>query len=154
MTEYGGERQTTPAHVSDPAAGHERSDVTIGPLIAVAVVLTIGTAVVFVVLTFVMFVFERSEQRTDAPMPSIVEPPAPPAGPPLQPTFDHHPTLPSEDVVAMNRREAEILGSTGWVDRDRGIARIPIDEAMKLLAQQQQTSKPAATAPADQEARP
>lgn len=45
-----------------------------------------------------------------------------------------HQISPQEELL-QTRAEAEAtLGSYGWVDERTGIARIPIDEAMKLLA--------------------
>jgi hypothetical protein len=38
------------------------------------------------------------------------------------------------DSAAFNDRETEQLNSYGWVDRSRGIARIPIERAMDLIA--------------------
>ena len=38
--------------------------------------------------------------------------------------------------LKLNRREDERLSSTGWVDREGGIARIPIDQAIDILARQ------------------
>ena len=40
---------------------------------------------------------------------------------------------PGEDLATYRAREAAILESYGWVDRDAGIARIPIGQAMRLL---------------------
>jgi hypothetical protein len=35
----------------------------------------------------------------------------------------------------MRAEEDQILGSYGWIDRERGIVRVPIDRAITLLAQ-------------------
>lgn len=35
--------------------------------------------------------------------------------------------------IDMNGRAADLLSSYGWVDRDRGIVRVPIDVAFELL---------------------
>ena len=40
-----------------------------------------------------------------------------------------------EALKRMRAEEDQILGSYGWVDKDKGIVRIPIDRAMELLAQ-------------------
>lgn len=44
-------------------------------------------------------------------------------------------TSPYRDLAAVRRTEEAELGKLAWVDRARGIARIPIGEAMKLIAQ-------------------
>jgi hypothetical protein len=44
-------------------------------------------------------------------------------------------TSPHEDLAAVRRAEEAELEKLAWVDRAKGIARIPIEEAMKLVAQ-------------------
>jgi hypothetical protein len=44
-------------------------------------------------------------------------------------------TSPSDDLAKLLRRDRDRLGSTGWVDRDHGIAHIPIDRAMQMMAE-------------------
>jgi hypothetical protein len=52
---------------------------------------------------------------------------APPPAPQLQPD-------PVRDLATLREREQEALTTYGWVDRNQGIARIPIERAMQLLA--------------------
>lgn len=42
---------------------------------------------------------------------------------------------PESDLAAFRSKEAEELTALGWIDRPAGIARIPIEDAMKLIAQ-------------------
>jgi hypothetical protein len=44
-------------------------------------------------------------------------------------------TNPREDLRDLRAKEDAILESYGWVDRNAGVVRIPIDEAMKLTVQ-------------------
>ncbi len=48
---------------------------------------------------------------------------------------------PAHTLAAVQEREAADLEGFGWVDRDAGIARIPIEQAMRLLAERGWTSK-------------
>jgi hypothetical protein len=41
-------------------------------------------------------------------------------------------TDPRQDLANLRAREDQQLGSYGWVDRNAGVVRIPIDTAMKL----------------------
>jgi hypothetical protein len=41
---------------------------------------------------------------------------------------------PGRDIATLREEKQRILSSYGWVDRDRGIAHIPIDRAIVLLA--------------------
>lgn len=43
---------------------------------------------------------------------------------------------PAADLRAFRQRQEARLSSYGWVDRDKGIVRIPIEEAMHKLARQ------------------
>jgi hypothetical protein len=68
-----------------------------------------------------------------------------PAGPSLQP-------LPALDLARFRAEEELALGTYGWVDKDKGIVRIPIERAMGLLAERglpaAATTLPAAAQPA------
>ena len=142
---YEGEPQTTDAHVSDAPAGHETSDVELRPLIQIALVL-VGVAVLaHVALWLAMWSFERDERRED-PRPSPVADARPVTPEPrLQPSVQSHPTLPYEDVIAMRHADRQVLGSYGWVDRERGIARIPVERAMQQLLEESQRGGPPTT---------
>jgi hypothetical protein len=54
---------------------------------------------------------------------------------PVEPWEPPDPDQP-RDLQRHLQREQEVLTSSGWVDREQGIARIPIDEAMRHLAEQ------------------
>ncbi|MGY3443611.1 MULTISPECIES: hypothetical protein [unclassified Bradyrhizobium] len=40
---------------------------------------------------------------------------------------------PSDELERARREDAEMTGSYGWVDRDRGIVRVPIERAIEML---------------------
>ena len=42
---------------------------------------------------------------------------------------------PRDDRQRFERSEAQLAGSYGWTDRDRGTVRIPVSRAMELLVQ-------------------
>ncbi|MDN2566031.1 hypothetical protein N1F89_07345 [Aquibium sp. A9E412] len=42
---------------------------------------------------------------------------------------------PAADLARLRRAETEALDTLGWVDRQAGIARIPIEAAMRLVAE-------------------
>jgi hypothetical protein len=42
---------------------------------------------------------------------------------------------PQEDLKQVRERESQLLQGYGWIDRDAGVARIPIDRAMAILAE-------------------
>jgi hypothetical protein len=51
---------------------------------------------------------------------------------PPEPRLEAYPLAPRQVLRA---QEDEVLTTYGWVDKDRGIARIPIDRAMELLVE-------------------
>ncbi len=131
---------STNEHVSDhdleygptpPGAGHEHTDIdtSIGYKFALwlSVAMLIGAGIVYGTLWF----FEGRQQASDAVMQkyplAVSQEKAPPA-PNLQ-------TQPFKDIYMLRHSEAERLDSYGWVDKEGGIARIPIDRAMELTLQ-------------------
>jgi hypothetical protein len=59
-------------------------------------------------------------------------------------TFSPPPRLqpaPQPERAAYFAEKARQTGSYGWVDREAGIARIPLDEAMRLLATRRTAGK-------------
>ncbi len=60
------------------------------------------------------------------PLAPIDRPPSAMPSPPLQ-------SDPPRDLAALRAEKRAILGEYAWIDRDKGIVRIPIDRAMSLL---------------------
>jgi hypothetical protein len=65
---------------------------------------------------------------------------------PMAPPPPHLLPAPGTDLAAARAAADTRLASYGWVDRTAGIAHVPIDRAMALLVQRQQTP-PANTPP-------
>jgi hypothetical protein len=53
----------------------------------------------------------------------------------------------AEKLQAMRQQTTKALGSYGWVDKAKGVARIPIDDAMKLTVAELARKKPAPANP-------
>jgi len=51
-------------------------------------------------------------------------------------------TNPREDLADLRRAEDQVLGSYGWVDKDAGVVRIPIEEAMRLTLERGLPARP------------
>lgn len=83
-------------------------------------------AAVALVLVASGALFDVLAARRREPSPGPLAPPARVDAPRLE-------VVPGAELEALRREEAERLGSYGWVDRARGVARIPIDRAMDLL---------------------
>jgi hypothetical protein len=118
-----------------PAPGHtevdfERTDVDATALLKFAFGIVVATGAVVLLLWRLYFVFVAQEAaRQPAPPVMRADPAAmAPAGPSLQP-------LPSRDLARFRAEEDVVLGTYGWVDKEKGIVRIPIERAMRLLSE-------------------
>jgi hypothetical protein len=109
---------------------HEESDVDIrGILIFAAGLLVTAVGISFIVwLLFNYFNAREARQATpEFPLAATEEHRLPPE-PRLQ-------TDPRADLRELRDADQRTLTTYGWVDRNAGIVRIPIDEAMRLTIQ-------------------
>ena len=135
-------------HIVNPDTAHERSDVNVRALlwsVAIFVVFAIFTHFVIFLLFRWFANIERGNVRPQ--LTQIARPPnaAIPKNQPLLQPFpnpgredaipDPNTNTPVTDLVEMRKREDEILKKYGWVDQQRGVVHIPIDEAKKLALQ-------------------
>lgn len=120
-----------PATAADIAAGHELSDVHVAPLITFLIGLVVATAIVIVLLLGLFGYFtakaeKRDQQNPPAPLAELRE--APPA-----PHLQESPAL---DMHMMREQQESRLHRTEWIDEKEGIARIPIEQAMEIVAKE------------------
>jgi hypothetical protein len=126
---------------------HERSDVNVRALLWVVVILVVFAAVTHGLL-WVMFKHFAQAVRRDVrpPMTAIARPAG--AAIPQEPRLQPFPTterpgqvMPPNrdtaetDMAEMRRSEEEQLHTVGWVDKQNGIVRLPIDVAKQLVVQ-------------------
>ena len=106
---------------------HEESDVNIRAIFGFGAALLVVAVVVHLVIYVLFGFFDEREGRgapAEYPLAAAQENRVPPE-PRLQ-------TTPREDLSELRANEDAILSSYGWVDRNAGVVRIPIDAAMKL----------------------
>jgi len=110
---------------------HEESDVDIrGILVFAAGLLVTAIGISFIVWLLFNYFTAREARRQgtpEFPLAATEEHRLPPE-PRLQ-------TNPREDLRELLDTEQRTLTTYGWVDRNAGIVRIPIDEAMRLTIQ-------------------
>jgi len=107
-------------------AHHEESDANISGVFAFGVALTVVTIVIFFVVGGLFKYLDAREARQatpDYPLAATQENRLPPE-PRLQ-------INPRQDLADLRAREEQTLTGYSWVDRNAGIVRIPIDEAIK-----------------------
>jgi hypothetical protein len=116
------------SQTDNSAVHHEESDVNIRGILGFAAAL-FAVAVVIHVLIWVLFrYFEGSTARQQLqptyPLATQQEQRLPPE-PRLQ-------TNPRQDMLDLRAAEDQTLTTYGWVDKNAGVVRIPIEQAMKL----------------------
>lgn len=105
---------------------HESYAVAARRLHWIAAILAAGlTAIVLL-----MYLLAHTWLRTTEP-PLGTQPP--------EPRLQGHPAA---GLVAERAREQALLDSYAWVDRDAGIARIPVDRAMDIVARSSSSAQP------------
>jgi hypothetical protein len=120
------EHPENPDHLGHPEH-HEQSDVDIRGILGFGAGLLVVTAVVYLI---VLGLFRFFDGREGAPVPA--EYPLAAAEERREPPEPRLQTNPRQDLSDLRAKEDDLLGSYGWVDRNAGVVRIPIDAAMKL----------------------
>jgi hypothetical protein len=130
-TEHDHEYGPTPA-----GAKHEHTDIDPSVGYKFAMWLAVAMLLSFGVVYFTFRLFEGREraagrQAVIYPLAADMEPPTPN----LQ-------RQPFKDIYLLRQGENEKLTSYGWVDKDGGVTRIPIDRAMDVMLQRGFPSRP------------
>ena len=124
-------------HHADVA--HETSDVNIRAILTFGAGLILLGAVVYFVVWLLFGYLSRRENAASA---SPAYPLAVGQGDrlPPEPRLQEHPR---QDLKDLRASEDALLKSYGWVDKNQGVVRIPIEEAMRLTLQRGLASRPA-----------
>jgi len=125
------------SHPAGHGVGHETTDVDIRGIFAFGVGLLIIGLVIHVAVWLLFMFFAQREARRAAPeFPMAVgqETRVPPE-PRLQ-------TNPRQDLLELRSQEDAILDSYGWVDKNAGVVRIPVDRAMQLTLERGLPARP------------
>jgi hypothetical protein len=109
--------------------GHEQTTIQARVLVASAGLLVAVVIVCQVVLGLWLQGFKRKKEPANALYPGR---PAIDVDQFPQPRLQKTPPI---DLMGMKREEGARISSYGWVDKKAGIARIPVDRAMEILAQ-------------------
>jgi hypothetical protein len=117
--------------------GHEQSDAAIRPL-AMFLGALASSLVVVGVLVWLFF---------DVLLATVNNAPAESRNTPAateQPTQPQLQVSPRRDLEMLRQNEERVLHATEWIDHDRKIARIPVDDAMALIVERGLPMWPAA----------
>ena len=120
-----------PKRDSPPAAPtHYDAELDLKSIVGFGVALLVVTLIVLALMWAMGIAFKEAEQAKDhppSPMAEALIDPIPP-GPRLQPA-------PPRDMDELRAQDREALTTYGWVDRTSGVARIPIERALSILAE-------------------
>ncbi|HLW43937.1 MAG TPA: hypothetical protein VKS00_05565 [Candidatus Acidoferrales bacterium] len=104
---------------------HETRDAYLPALVILGGVMAMTIAVALIGMRFLFFSYAKARPAGPGEAPFVTQRVLPPE-PRLQPT-------PRRDLAAYLEAQTKELDTYGWVDRQNGVVRIPIDRAMQLL---------------------
>jgi hypothetical protein len=119
-------------HPLNPRMRHETTDINVWAVgkfaIALVVVTVVSLALVFGLMKF--FQSQEANSVANTVQPTKLFP---------QPQLQQTPIL---DLRAIRAEEDKILNGYGWVDQPKGVVRIPISDAIDILAKRGLPSRP------------
>ena len=121
--------QSVPVDPESLAQHYERDDVAVRGIVRFGVAIALAIVVACAVLYFVMCAWTAQPLTTRMQFEPALVTPAVVPGPGLD-------AAPETSLELMVQRERTRLHDYGWVDRDAGLVRIPIDAAMQVLVAQ------------------
>jgi len=120
-----------PRNPDNPEIVHEESDVNVRAILGYGVTLIVAGVIVFVLLWVLQGVYLRQTDRAQMqvyPLADAGQQEQLPPAPRLQQN-------PQQDMRELRARQQALLRGYGWINRDAGVARIPIEEAMRIVVE-------------------
>jgi hypothetical protein len=118
--------ESNPSRI-DADTGHELSDLSARGISLFGLGLAL-LVIVALLVCYGLLVLLRDSQARRAEPPSALSPSRErPVGPQLE-------VQPGQAMKEVRRQEEKHLKSYGWIDREKGVAHIPIERAMEILA--------------------
>jgi ABC-type lipoprotein release transport system permease subunit len=131
--------------VLNPETHHEESDVDVRGILWFVVVFVAFAIVTHIFLYFLYAGFQKHFRGDIQPKRTAISvPPQAPQTPRLQPfpqrdqrgsAIPPYSSTPVVDMVEMHATEEEALKNPGWIDKQKGIVRIPIERAKEIVVQ-------------------
>lgn len=133
--------------IYNPETHHEKSDVNVRALIWFCIIFVVGSAAIWLVVLLMYKGFVQHERgRATEPLTAVQRPPdaSVPAEPRLQPfptrdakgrDLPPNANTPVTDLALMREAEEKTLTTYGWVDRQKGVVRVPIEQGKRMVLQ-------------------
>jgi hypothetical protein len=115
---------------AEPDAVARNRDVSIRGVLYFGFWLAVGLIASGVAMFLLFRALEKKDRAADRKLSPMIA--ASLARTPPEPRLEPYPLAPRSKLRA---EEEEILTTYGWVDKNRGVVRLPIDRAMELLVQ-------------------
>lgn len=118
---------------------HEETDVNVGAILRYGAGLAVVALIVHVFLWWLLGAYERGQERTQIqtfPLAAGQRNRLPPA-----PRFQENP---QEELSELRAKQEALLHGYGWVNKEAGVARIPIEDAMTIVVERGLPSREAA----------
>jgi len=139
---------TNPPDNNKPGAraDHNIDDINVWGIVKFAIGLLIIGIVAYIGLYGLLRLFEHQQQASERPTPLMARGAEDRLPPP--PRLQMMPGSPSQfktpdyEMKGMIDEEEKTLNSYGWVNKENGVVRIPIDQAMKLVLQKGLQTRP------------
>ena len=109
---------------------HEESDVNVAAILRYGLGLFAVAVVVHIFLWWLLGAYERQNERAQTqvfPMAASQQDRLPPS-----PRFQENP---QQELQQLREKQKALLEGYGWVNKEAGVVRIPIEEAMKLVVE-------------------
>ena len=111
-----------------PGSGHEHTDANVWIIVKFGLWLVISAIVIHVGLGFLFALFVKQSEETVVEFPLAGQEHRLPAAPRLQ-------QFPENEFHDFRLREEAVLHQYGWVNKDTGVVRMPIEQAMRLAVE-------------------
>jgi hypothetical protein len=126
--------------IVNPETRHEDSDVNVHALLWAVVIFIVLAAVTHVVLYLQFHAYARHFRKDSSqPLTRMARPSNVPPTPRLQPfpndKVPPNASTPLTDMADMRAAEEKDLNTPGWVDKQKGVVRLPIETAKQLVVQ-------------------
>lgn len=130
-----------PGAPHDRGPGYERRDANVRGLLQFAFWMAVVLAVTLVGMKLTFDYFKRVQPlgATSSPLVNEAQPTLPP-----KPRLQVQPHVELQEYCAAQQQH---VSTYGWVDRESGVVRIPVDRAMDLVLERGLPSRPTAEAP-------
>lgn len=108
---------------------HEGTDLSLKPILTFVLGLVVLAIIVKFVLSVFMIRFKADSVAAKDQIPPLFKDTRGQYPPP------NTPVAPRTELAKHRERQREVSETYGWTDRDAGIARVPIDRAIEILAE-------------------